>query len=329
MAEYVCLDGRMSVNGICPASSYPGYQDPDENIVTPPITNVNQNDGGGGDNKLGGGKFSNLDLDDFKTFDKEVYSIDMSAPGEKVTASFKPEKVTGYKNLSTGNYQTFEGKNIDHAGIPVAPLAAKVLGLDNLSQQKKKGLDLDYQLGSTKGTLTDFFSKDKTKDFSKDVKSTFEWDFDKVGNKVANFGTTVKGNISAYDDYVEENFGISKNVSNVFRAGAVVQGAATYGIAGALVPFAIPFMAGGALNNKQKKENERITQATMKDPQGGDNTIDMTTYGIPTYGDVGFNIHNDAGDKGNSGGNNYGGATQGGGFDAGGFEQDGTGRQGY
>ena len=26
MAEYVCLDGRMSVNGICPASSYPGYQ---------------------------------------------------------------------------------------------------------------------------------------------------------------------------------------------------------------------------------------------------------------------------------------------------------------
>ena len=168
-----------------------------------------------------------------------------------------------------------------------------------------------------------------TKDYSKDVKSNFQWDFDKVGNKIENFGSTIKGNIDAYDKYVEDNLGISKNVSNVFRAGAVVKGVGAYGLAGALVPFAIPFMAGGALNNKQQKENERITQATMKDPQGGDNTIDMATYGIPTAGDVGFNIHNDKYDKGNSGGNNYGGATQSGGFDAGGFEQDGTGRQGY
>ena len=193
MAEYVCGDGRMSVNGICPASSYPGYQEPTENIVTPPVIDTNQNAGGG------------------------------------------------------------EGKE------------------------------------------TDF-----TKDYSKDVKSTFEWDFDKVGNKIQNFGTTIKSNIGAYDDYVEENLGISTNVSNVFRAGAVVQGAATYGIAGALVPFAIPFMAGGALNAKQKKENERITQATMKDSQGDISTIDMATYGMPTYGDVGFNIHNDTYDKGKS-----------------------------
>ena len=298
MAEYVCLDGRMSVNGICHASSYHGYQDPTEDTVTSPITNVNQNDGG--DNKLGGGKFSNLDLDDFKTFDKEVYSIDMSAPGEKVTASFKPEKVKGYKNLNTGNYQTFQGKNVNHAGIPVVPLAAKVLGLDNLSQQKKKGLDLDYQLGSTKGTFTDFFNKDKTKDFSKDVKSNFQWDFDKVGNKIGNFGNTVKDNINAYDKYVEENLGIPKDVSNVFRAGALVKGAATYGVLGVLAPFAIPFMAGGALNNKQQKENERITNITNQDTQGSDNTVDMATYGIPTAGQTGFNIHNDAGDKTNS-----------------------------
>ena len=166
-----------------------------------------------------------------------------------------------------------------------------------------------------------------TKDYSKDVKSNFQWDFDKVGNKIQDFGTTVKDNINAYDNYIEDNLGIPKNVSNVFRAGAVVKGAATYGALGAVAPFLIPFMAGGALNAKQKKENERITQATMKDNQGDISTIDMATYGMPTYGDVGFNIHNDAGDQ--SGGNNYGGATQSGGFDAGGFEQDGTGRQGY
>ena len=188
----------MSVNGICPASSYPGYQDPTKNTVTPPVTNTNQNSGDG---------------DGRDTF---------------------------------------------------------------------------------------------TKDYSKDVKSNFQWDFDKVGNKIGNFGDTVKGNINAYDDYVENEFGISKNVSKGFRAVGVGMGAATYGAVGALVPFAIPFMAGGALNAKQKKENERITQATMKDNQGSDNTVDMATYGIPTAGDVGFNIHNDAYDKGGNGGYNSG-----------------------
>ena len=145
-----------------------------------------------------------------------------------------------------------------------------------------------------------------TKDYSKDVKSNFQWDFDKVGNKIGNFGDTVKGNINAYDDYVENEFGISKNVSKGFRAVGVGAGVATYGAVGALVPFAIPFLAGGALNNKQQKENERITQATMKDSQGDISTIDMATYGIPTAGDVGFNIHNDAYDNSGNGGYNDG-----------------------
>ena len=148
-----------------------------------------------------------------------------------------------------------------------------------------------------------------TKDYSKDVKSNFQWDFDKVGNKIANFGNTVKDNVNAYDKYVEEKFGISKNVSNVFRAGAVVKGAATYGALGVLAPFAIPFLAGGALNSKQEKENERITNITNQDTQGGDNTVDMATYGIPTAGQPGFNIHNDAGDNNNNQSNNVGGGT--------------------
>ena len=139
-----------------------------------------------------------------------------------------------------------------------------------------------------------------TKDYSKDVKSNFEWDFDKVGNKVGNFGDTVKSNINAYDDYVEENLGIPKGVSYGARAVGAGVGVSSYGLIGAALPFTIPFMAGGALNSKQKKENERITQATMKDPQGGDNTIDMATYGIPTAGQTGFNIHNDSYDQGNN-----------------------------
>ena len=148
-----------------------------------------------------------------------------------------------------------------------------------------------------------------TKDYSKDVKSNFEWDFDKVGNKVGNFGSTVKSNIDAYDSYVEDNLGISKGVSYGARAVGVGAGVATYGLAGALIPFAIPFMAGGALNDKEKKENERITQATMNDTQGSDNTVDMATYGIPTAGQPGFNIHNDKYDNNNNQSNNAGGGT--------------------
>ena len=139
-----------------------------------------------------------------------------------------------------------------------------------------------------------------TKDYSKDVKSNFQWDFDKVGNKIGNFGTTVKDNINAYDKYVEDNLGIDKNVSTGFRAISTGLGIAKYGALGAVAPFAIPFMAGGALNNKQQKENERITNITNQDTQGSDNTVDMATYGIPTAGQTGFNIHNDAGDKTNS-----------------------------
>jgi len=187
MAEYVCLDGRMSVNGICPASSYPGYQDPAENIVTTPVIDTNQNGGGdGGDGK-----------DNFtptKTFDEKYESIE---------------------------------------DIPI------------------------------------------TKDYSKDVKSNFQWDFDKAGNKIGNFGDTVKSNIDAYDSYIEDNLGIPKGVSYGARAVGVGMGVSTYGAVGALVPFAIPFLAGGALNAKQKKENERIRKATMKDTQGDIQTINL------------------------------------------------------
>jgi len=139
-----------------------------------------------------------------------------------------------------------------------------------------------------------------TKDYSKDVKSTFEWDFDKVGNKIANFGTTVKDNINAYDDYVENNFGIPSNVQNVARVGAVVKGVSTYGMAGALVPFAIPFVAGAALNNQAVKEQEAaINREETRDLQGridkgefGSNTPTpqdkaRTDYGRSTQGSIG------------------------------------------
>ena len=62
----------------------------------------------------------------------------------------------------------------------------------------------------------------------------------------------------------------------------------------AVAPWAIPVLAGGAIN---KAERERIEEITDKDQQGDITTVDMMTYGVPGYGEEGFNIHNDAGDK--------------------------------
>ena len=57
----------------------------------------------------------------------------------------------------------------------------------------------------------------------------------------------------------------------------------------------------GALNQFQIKENERITNITnTRYSRWSDNMMIMATYGIPTAGQPGFNIHNDAGDSGNN-----------------------------
>ena len=218
--EFVCSDGRMSVNGICkPLEPEPKKQNNQELINQ--IVTANKND---------------------KNFAKDLLTTDKYRDGFGIT--------------SEGNY-------------------------------------VNQFSGGDPGNITG-------KDYSKDVKSTFEWDFDKVGNKIANFGTTVKDNINAYADYVENNFGIPSNVQNVARVGAVVKGVSTYGMAGALVPFAIPFVAGAALNNQAVKEQEAaINREETRDLQGridkgefGSNTPTpqdkaRTDYGRSTQGSIG------------------------------------------
>jgi len=166
---------------------------------------------------------------------------------------------------------------------------------------------INNNLTGDQGEDKNFFTEKA--DFSKTVKSNFEWDLDKIGNKVGNINTTIKGNIAAYDEYIEENFGIPKGVSYGARAVGVGMGVSTYGMAGALLPFTIPFIAGGALNNSEKKKQQYITdQNKMRDEvaviQSG---IDTSTYDIPTYGQPGFNPHNDAGDNNNGIGSSRGG----------------------
>ena len=117
-----------------------------------------------------------------------------------------------------------------------------------------------------------------TKDYSKDVKSNFQWDFDKVGNKIENFNETIKSSTTSFDSYVQENLGI-KNVA----------------VGLALGPYAIPYSIGKSIfNNYKTNQNQTIDN----DPQGSNNTVDMATFGIPEVGQPGFNIHNDSYDQG-------------------------------
>ena len=118
------------------------------------IIGAQLNQGGGrDDNQTGFGKFGNLDPTTEKTFVKDVYSIDMAAPGAPMTGSFKPTKVTGYLNTKTGNYQTFEGKNINHAGINFKPAFVGILEALGLGEPKNL-TGLPYKEGQIAGTFT-------------------------------------------------------------------------------------------------------------------------------------------------------------------------------
>ena len=76
--------------------------------------NQDRDDGPKGDFGL----FGDLLKDTEKTFTKNVYTE--IGPGK---FDFVPTEVTGYKNVKTGNYQTKEGKNINHLGIEVPTIA--------------------------------------------------------------------------------------------------------------------------------------------------------------------------------------------------------------
>ena len=81
---------------------------PEEGVQNIIGQNLNQ---GGGDGPRGGGAFGNLDMSTAKEF-----NID-------------GKTVTGYKNLNTGLYQDFKGKNIQNLGIRNFGLAGVLEGI--------------------------------------------------------------------------------------------------------------------------------------------------------------------------------------------------------
>ena len=101
----------------------------------------------------------------------------------------------------------------------------------------------------------------------------FKFDFEKeTPSAKKSAGNIISENIGAYNSFVENNLGIPSSVQNVVRVGSAISGFGSYGIVGAIAPFAIPFVAGAALNNR---ENNRVQDITMQDPQGDIQTINL------------------------------------------------------
>jgi hypothetical protein len=142
----------LSARGLYTAAGSGTTTQPEQ--VTGIINQQIQTGGGRDNNKTGFGKFGNLDPTTEKTFIKDVYTIDKNAkPGEPMTGSFKPTEVTGYLNVNTGNYQTLEGKNINHAGINFKPAIVGILEALGFGEKNLTGLP--YKEGQIAGTFTD------------------------------------------------------------------------------------------------------------------------------------------------------------------------------
>jgi len=106
----------------------------------------------------------------------------------------------------------------------------------------------------------------------------FKFDFEKdTPSSKKNADNIIKENIGAYNSFVEEKLGIPSKAQNFLRVGSAIA-------TGSLMPFAIPFLGGMALNNS---ENNRIQNITMQDPQGDIQTTPTRIMNIqPTPQDI-------------------------------------------
>ena len=123
------------------------------------------------------------------------------------------------------------------------------------------------------------------KDFNKPNKNFFEFDFEKPTESSKTSATNILAdNISYYNNFVEDTLGIPSNVQNAVRIGTAGFNLATgAGLAGFITPFALPVAVGGFLKNK---EQTRIENITMQDPQGDIQTYNTAVMNMqPTFQD--------------------------------------------
>ena len=119
----------------------------------------------------------------------------------------------------------------------------------------------------------------QVKDFNKPKeKNFFQFDFEKATeNAFEKADNIISKNIRAYNSFVENNLGIPSTVQNVARVGSAISGFGSYGVVGAIAPFAIPFITGAALDNRA--EQQAAQQQNFVDAAAAKRNIQQYTSG--------------------------------------------------
>ena len=310
--EFVCSDGRMSVNGICQVDQ------PAANVDTSITEEIIEtfHDGDGNRQKIKDWEekvkrdkvLKDLEgtSDYFPKLGKEksgifadLKSIFKRKEKEKINQGvISPEINQGVISPEI-NQKVISPSFVDQSIVPTSDI--KHIPPESITHNKIPTIDktLDKVESIIEKTAP---KKEKEKNQLESIiektppkKEKFEWEFDK-DKKIDTYKNTVNNNINEYNNFIEQNLGIPTSVQNAARVGgSAVALAGGSGILTAVAPWAIPFIAGGAI---RKAEKERIENITAQDKQGGNiNTVDMMTYDIPQPGEDGFNPHQDKGDQ--------------------------------
>tara|TARA_R100001509_G_scaffold101868_1_gene59773 strand:- start:90 stop:695 length:606 start_codon:yes stop_codon:yes gene_type:complete len=136
--------------------------------------------------------------------------------------------------------------------------------------------------GQTKDFLKkSTFDSEKEDEFMEDKKSFFEWDMDKPTEATFKSASQlISENLNSYNSFVEEKLGIPSNIQTGLRTMSALSGFANYGLVGAVTPFALPFIAGGILNQKEEKQQQAaINREEVRDLQ---TRIDKGEFGSNT-----------------------------------------------
>jgi len=320
MKEFMCPDGTMSVNQICRMFMSKADRDrlagivpkPDKSLVTGTKNIIEIIE------RAAGNDIQNIPMPK-KSFDEKYESIEdipISQGTRPITDLFTGAPKTDTSLKSPGSTSSKSPGIIDTKNL-----------VDQYKAKEISSSPIDRVIDTVNKTVSPMVDKvtQPVKDMVSKVPKGFDFDFEQVTEFKETAQSVIDKNVNFYDNVLADKFGIDADRSKQFRALSVIGGVATKGsLASVVGPFAIPFIAGGIMRDK---ETQRIQNITAQDPQGAIQSYPTATMNIqPTPQDI------YRGGGGGGGGTSIGPTAQAGGFASDGgpvSNQTGRGRVGF
>jgi len=248
MKEFVCPDGTMSVDGVCRMFMTSGERE-------------------------------SLKVSPKKSFDEKYESIEdipISQGIRPIADLFTGAPKTDTSLKSPGSMSSKSPGIIDTKNL-----------VDQYKAKEISSSPIDRVIDTVNKTLSPMVDKvtQPVKDMVSKVPKGFDFDFEQVTEFKETAQSVIDKNVNFYDNVLADKFGIDADKSKQFRALSVIGGVATKGsLASVVGPFAIPFIAGGIMRDK---ETQRIQNITAQDPQGAIQSYPTATMNIqPTPQDI-------------------------------------------